>query len=406
MNIIYLAHFAGSPKHGMVHAYYHLATEWLKMGHQVTIVAASFTHPRGSQPNVENQITEQWIDGIRYIWIPTSSYKPEKYMQRAANILQFVSKARFGGLPIEAADIVICSSHHPFAIFPARWLAKKFNARLVFEVRDLWPLSLIELGNISPFHPFIWLMQRAENYSYRVADHVVSVLSNSKSYMVEHGMSAEKFSFIPNGVAIPESYELLPLPEEHSLMLEQKRDNDFWLGFSGRINNAVALHDLIDAISLINNPSVKLFILGNGEKKQSLQTQVKALELKDRVFFLDEVEKSQVASFLNYMDGVYLGLQRQSLFRFGISPTKLNDYMLAAKPVICAIDAPNDPVSESGCGISCQAESSGDIARAIEVIAGMTSAEREEMGQRGYDWLIQNRDYRKLARRFLGDIMA
>lgn len=406
MNIVYLAHFSGSPKHGMVHAYYHLATEWLKMGHKVTIVAASFTHPRGSQPNVEKQITEQWIDGIRYIWIPTSSYKPEKYMQRAANIVQFVGKTRFGGLPIDKADIVICSSHHPFAIFPARWLAKKFNARLVFEVRDLWPLSLIELGNISPFHPFIWLMQRAENYAYRVSDHVVSVLSNSKSYMVEHGMSAEKFSFIPNGVVIPESHELPPLPEEHSLLLEHKRDNDFWLGFSGRINNAVALHDLIDAINLINNPSVKLFILGNGEKKQSLQMLVKTLELKDRVFFLDEVEKSQVASFLNYMDGVYLGLQRQSLFRFGVSPTKLNDYMLAAKPVICAIDAPGDPVSESGCGISCQAESSGDIARAIEVIASMTSAEREEMGQRGYDWLIQNRDYRKLAKRFLGDVMA
>jgi hypothetical protein len=124
MHILYLAHFAGSPEHGMVHAYYYLAQEWLKLGHEVTIAAASYTHPRGSQPEVQNQVTEQWIDGIRYLWVPTSSYKPENHFGRARNIMQFVAKTWFGKLPINNADLVICSSHHPFAIFPARRLEK------------------------------------------------------------------------------------------------------------------------------------------------------------------------------------------------------------------------------------------------------------------------------------------
>jgi glycosyltransferase involved in cell wall biosynthesis len=366
MHILYLAHFAGSPEHGMVHAYYYLAREWLKLGHEVTVVAASYTHPRGSQPEAHNQVTEQWIDGIRYLWVPTCSYKPENHFGRGRNIIQFVTRIWFGRLPIKKADLVICSSHHPFAIFPAHRLAKKFNSRLVFEVRDLWPLSLIELGDISPFNPFIWLMQKAENYAYRKSDHVVSVLSSSKNYMIEHGMAPDKFSFIPNGVAIPENIELPALPAEHQRVLERKDKQAFWLGFAGRINNAVALHHLIEAVSRIKNTNVKLLILGDGEKKPSLQDLVRQKKLEDRIVFLDAVKKSQVATFLSYMDAVYLGLQRQSLFRFGISPTKLNDYMLAAKPVIYAIDAPDDPVAESGCGISCEAENAEDIAKAID----------------------------------------
>lgn len=401
MHILYLAHFAGSPEHGMVHAYYYLAQEWLKLGHEVTIVAASYAHPRATQPDVQKKTTEQWIDGIRYLWVPTSAYKSENHLGRGRNIIQFVARTWFGRLPVKQADLVICSSHHPFAIFPARRLAKKFNARLVFEVRDLWPLSLIELGNISRFNPFIWLMQKAENYAYSKADHVVSVLSGSKAYMMEHGMAPEKFNFIPNGVAIPDNDEFTALPESHQRLLEQKDSKEFWLGFAGRLNNAVALHYLIEAMKRVKNANVKLFILGDGEKKPSLQSIVEKSGLKDKVVFLETVKKSQVASFLHHMDAVYLGLQRQSLFRFGISPTKLNDYMLAAKPVIYAIDAPDDPVVASGCGISCQPENVNDIAKAINMLADKTPTEREAMGRRGHDWLIKNREYSILAAKFL-----
>jgi glycosyltransferase involved in cell wall biosynthesis len=385
----------------MVHAYYYLAQEWLKLGHEVTIVAASFTHPRGSQPEVKNHVTEQWIDGIRYLWVPTCSYKPENYFGRARNIIQFVAKTWFGKLPTKKADLVICSSHHPFAIFPARRLAKRFNARLVFEVRDLWPRSLIELGDISPCNPFIWMMQKAENYAYRNSDHVVSVLSSSKSYMIEHGMAPDKFSFIPNGVSIPENSGLPSLPALYQRVLERKDKQAFWLGFAGRLNNAVALHHLVEAVSRLKNTNVKLFILGDGEKKSSLEDLVRQKKLEHRVVFFDAVKKSQVATFLSYMDAVYLGLQRQSLFRFGISPTKLNDYMLAAKPVIYAIDAPDDPVAESGCGISCEAENAEEIAKAIDELSYMNNQELEVMGQRGQQWLIENRDYAMLAKRFL-----
>lgn len=404
MNIVYLAHFAGSPEHGMVHAYYHLAREWVKSGHQVTIIAASFAHPRQKQPDVSGAITEQWLEGVRYLWLKTPAYKPENYAGRAYNIFSFVLYGWFGKLPIEHADLVICSSHHSFAIFPAQKLAKKFQARLIFEVRDLWPLSLIELGSISPRHPFIWLMQKAENYAYRHADKVVSVLSGSKNYMMQHGMSEDKFCYLPNGVALSDARAEIALPERHQAIIEQFKSNkDLAIGFAGRINVAVGLQYLVEAIREIKNRPVKLFILGDGEKKASLEKLVQTYQLEDKICFLPAVNKSQVNAFLMQMDVVYLGLQKQPLFRFGVSPTKLNDYMYAAKPVIYAIEAPDDLVAESGCGISCRAENSGDIAAAIKQFGAMSQIEREAIGKRGYRWLLENRNYSLLAKKFIDE---
>lgn len=404
MQILYLAQFSGSPEHGMVHAYYYLAREWLRLGHKVTIVAASYAHPRGKQPETKSQVTEQWIDGIRYLWVPTNEYKPENHVGRGKNIIQFVAKTWFGSLPIKYADLVICSSHHPFAIFPARRLAKKFNAKLVFEVRDLWPLSLIELGGISPSNPFIWLMQKAENYAYRNSDHVVSVLSGSKTYMVEHGMAPDKFSFIPNGFPV-NTHVPSPLPREMKHQIEQaKISSDLLIGYAGGINSGNSFKPLLEAVSILKNIKVTVIFLGEGPTKSLLVEYAKELGINDQVIFLGSVKKAAVANFLKFIDVAYVGFNKRDFYRYGVSPTKLNDYMDAGVPVIYAIDAPDDPVAESGCGLSCRAENSDDIAQAIEKLASMSVNELKSMGKRGKSWLLENRDYEKLAKRFLDEV--
>ncbi|HTG81711.1 MAG TPA: glycosyltransferase, partial [Geobacteraceae bacterium] len=113
------------------------------------------------------------------------------------------------------------------------------------------------------------------------------------------------------------------------------------------------------------------------------------------------VSKSSIPALLAAMDALYIGLQRQPLFRFGISPNKLMDYMMAGKPVINAIEAGNDPVAESGCGISVCSENSDAIAEAIQELMGMNEAEREVMGMRGKEYVLKHHDYRVLARKFV-----
>ena len=403
MDIVFMAHYAGSPQHGMVYGHYYLAREWVRMGHKVTIIAAGFAHTRHRQPDLQSEpITFENVDGIDYLWIRVPKYRAADRLGRVRNILGFVAQTWLRRLPLFRADMVICSSHYPFAIHPARSLAKRLGAKLVFEVRDLWPLTLIELGGARTSHPFIRAMQWSEDYAYRTADSVVSVLENARDYMIAHGMRPNKFSFVPNGVDLSESAFSEPLSETHVAVLDRLRaEHSFLVGYAGRVGLANALQSLVGAAALCDGNDLHVVILGDGSHVVELRSQAERLGIADRVTFLGSVPKYQVNEFLQRMDVLYLGLQSQPLFRFGVSPTKLNDYMLAAKPIICAIDVLGETISEIGAGIGCAAEDISAIKNAIIALRRLNSEERREMGRRGYEWILANRDYRVLAERFL-----
>ncbi|HNU17796.1 MAG TPA: glycosyltransferase family 4 protein [Saprospiraceae bacterium] len=407
MNIIFFAHFAGSPKHGMVYGHYYLAQEWIKMGHTVTIVAASYAHTRFAQPEQTGHLATEDLDGIRYVWIPVPAYDPKSGLGRARNILTFSFRCRFGKLPVEKAGLVICSSHHPFPIYASRRYSRKYNARLVFEVRDLWPLTLIELGGLSRLNPFIALMQRAEDYAYKHAGFVVSVLPKARDYMISRGLEPGKFVYIPNGANLTAPIQTQSLPDSHIQQLEKLRsEGKFILGYAGKIGLSNALHTLLEALTLCRDTQIAVALLGSGAFVEDLKIQASQLGLSERIVFLEPVSKDQVPDFLSRIDASYIGVQKSPLFRFGMSPTKLNDFMLAGKPLIYAIDAPDNVVEESGAGLSCDAEHPEQLCQAMLMLKNLSRERRDEMGARGRSWVIANRDYRMLAQRFLDAVMA
>jgi glycosyltransferase involved in cell wall biosynthesis len=402
MQIVVIAHFAGSPRHGMVFGHYYLAREWVRLGHSVTIVAAGFAHTRNRQPECSGAFTEEWINGIRYVWVRAPSYDSAGRLGRVLNLLAFAWQTWWMRSPAENADLVVLSSHHPLPVVGALRLARRHGARLVFEVRDLWPLTLIELGGASRANPLIALMQWCEDEAYRRSDAVVSVLPAARDYMISRGMPREHFHFIPNGVDPADLQHVEPLPDGHQRQLAERRaSGEFLVGYAGRVGLANALEPVVDAMVLPGGRRMRFFVLGGGSHAAALRDRAVRLGVADRLIFLPPVPKAQVSAFLAGMDATYIGLQQQPLFRFGVSPTKLNDYLLAAKPVIYAVDAPDDVVAESGGGISCPDGTAAAIADALGRLQAMSDQARMEMGKRGREWVIRERAYPVLARRFL-----
>lgn len=407
MKIVILAQYAGSPQLGMVYGHYYLAREWVRYGHDVTIVAASFGHSRTKQPNVGRRGAIEYIDGIRYRWIRTSSYSAASNLGRVWNIAQYSIKCLLGIAAAEPPDLVVCSSHHPFAIYAARRMAQRHGAALVFEVRDLWPLTLVELGGISPRHPFVRLMQGAEDYAYRHADAVVSVLPGAKEYMISRGMEPEKFLFIPNGADLSNAVRPESMPRAHAEALERlRKPGRFIIGYAGSLNRANVLHTLIEAVALRRDSGVAVAILGRGPAETELRELARTLHVDSNVLLLDAVPKAQVMDFLGRIDAAYVGLQHKEFYRFGVSLTKFNDYMLANRPIIAAMDAPGNLVLESGAGVTCQPERPQELFRAIESLRALGPDERLRMGAAGRTWIEQHRDYRVLARDFLGGVSS
>ncbi len=301
-------------------------------------------------------------------------------------------------------DIVIASSTYPLDIYPAYRIAKLSGAKLVFEVHDLWPLSLIELGNMSKLNPVIILFQLAENFAYRNADKVVSILPNTLEYMKKHGLQADKFVYVPNGISEEDwsgKRELSVINK--GKINELKKQHKFLIAYAGAHGVANALDSFIKAAGYIRDFPIHLLLIGKGPEKNKL---IEIAESKNfnNITFLDSIPKNEIPELLSMMDALYIGLQNQPIFRFGISPNKLLDYMMAGKPIIQAINAGNDLVTEAGCGITVEPENSKSIANAMIRLYKMPPEERQDMGNAGHYFVVQNHEYKVLAEKFLSAV--
>ena len=408
MNILLINHYAGSPELGMEFRPYYLAKKWTEQGHHVTIITSSYSHYRKNNPEIKKNFYEQEIDGIKYLWIKTNKYKANG-LGRFINIFAFILKIFFNHkkiLKTYKPDIIIASSTYPFDNYVAHKMAKKSKIPFIYEVHDLWPLSPIELGGMSPKHPFILLTQAAENFAYRHCDATVSILPLTKEYMVSHGLSPEKWFYVPNGICLDEIKQNEEIPQQHKQILEKlKKEGKTIVGYTGNHGIPNALDTIIEAAKKTQNSNITFVLAGSGTEKASLIKQVEKLNLKN-VIFLDPVKKTQVQSLLSYFDILYVGLKSQPLFRFGVSPNKIFDYMYAAKPVIMAIKAGNDIIKEAGCGITIEPESPNEINKAIEKIMALSQEERDKMGQNGRRYVLENHTYEILSQQFTNIITS
>ncbi len=404
LNILLINHYAGSCRDGMEYRPYYLAREWVRAGHIVRILAASFSHVRTHQPELKRTRHDETIDGIDYTWFRTPGYQgngASRVVNMAAFIRRLWSDSR-GLADAFRPDWVIASSTYPMDIWPAARIARRAGSKLVFEVHDLWPLSPMELGGMPCWHPFIMMVQAAENYAYRHADAVVSMLPKTEGHMREHGLASGKFSYVPNGVDVAE-WEAGGggVPEEVAGQLAAFRTQfPFLVGYAGAHGLANALQAFIRAAVHSKNEGIGYCLIGQGPEKTALRRLAEA-EGADNVLFLEPVPKGSIPRLLSRLDAFYIGLQRQPLFRFGVSPNKLMDYMMAAKPVVYAVEAGNNIVAESGCGISIAPEEPTAIAGAVRRLMRMSNGERQRMGRRGRVYVLAHHTYPVLARRFL-----
>ena len=404
MNILYINHYAGGPKYGMEYRLYYLAREWVRAGHTVTIVAASYSHLHSRQPATTSAFTVEVIEDIRFVWCQTPAYSGNG-LGRVLNIVSFLRRLGQSSEWLQdKPEMVIASSTYPADIWPARRLADRHGAKLVWEVHDLWPLSPMELGGMSKFHPFILWMQFAENVACRSADAVVSLLPFAGSHLIEHGMDPSKFFYVPNGVDPQEWVEgcdQAELPAMHSEALVRAREAKHLLvGYAGSHGVANALDSLLDSAALMRDAPVTWLLIGGGPEKARLVQRVRSENLVN-VIMLDPVPKVLIPAILKSMDVLYVGHQRVPLYRFGISPNKIMDYMMSARPIICAIDAANDLVQEAGCGMTILPENPTELAKAVERMRLLSLAERDRMGMAGRSYVEKNHLYPFLANSFL-----
>ncbi len=379
----------------MEYRHYYLAKNLLALGYEVTLVSGSYSHLFSTPPKVDQNFTKENIDGIEYIWVKIPKYQSSKSLGRIWNMIVFAWKLNFIK-EIESSHIIV-SSPSPFPVKIGKKLAKKFHTKFLFEVRDIWPLTLVELSNIKSVHPMIKIMEHYEKFAYRNADKVISLLPAAKEYFADKGMPGNRFVYLPNGIEI-EQEASAALPQD--IVKKIPRDK-FIVAYAGTVGIANNLEYLVDAAyNLKDEQKIHFIILGQGGEKKKLVDKAKYLELKN-ITFIDSIKKELVQNFLKNIDVAFISLLPEKLFRFGVSPNKVFEYMYAKKPILWAIEAGNNLVEEAKCGISVPLNDIVSLRKSILRLKKLSEDAREELGQNGYNFVIAHHSYSMLAKKLV-----
>jgi glycosyltransferase involved in cell wall biosynthesis len=390
-NVWVINQFAGTPTSGWGERHFYLSEYWLQQ-HSVHIISGSFNHMFSTLPHAPNRYNFESIDNRKFCWVKVPKYKPES-IGRFWSMIVFSWRTFF--LPVSKIGkptVIIVSSMPIFPIITGFLLKKKFNAkRLIFEIRDLWPLTAIQLGGIHENHPFIRLMYLIEKLGYRKSDYIVSLLPNADKYINRISKMPEKFRYIPNGL----SEEVLRSEPLNTQVFNLIPKGKFIIGYTGTIGLANALEYFVDAAKLLSSrEEIHFFIVGDGYLKEAL---IRSSSGYKNITFINKIPKNQVQSLLKYFDACFVGRNGSSLFEYGVSANKYFDYMLAGKPILDSNNFIRDPVELSGCGIIVRPDSSEAIADGVLELYNMPKKDLESMGLRGKNYVREFHDIKHLS---------
>ncbi|ODS23378.1 hypothetical protein AB835_09155 [Candidatus Endobugula sertula] len=405
-NLWILNHYSGNLRNGMEYRHFFLAKHLRRLGHRVSIVASTYSHLFSMPPSTTRLVEHEEIDGVEFVWLKVPRYE-NNGVKRLINMLSYSCSAQFFNLQkyIGRPDAILGSSPHPFCLLNTLQLAKRFNVPSVAEIRDLWPLMLVELGSIKPNHPLCKVFQSIENKAFREANRIISLWHTADRYMLNHGVSAERYRYLPNGIELEDKI----YKGQHPLLdavVQQKAAGRFVAGYGGSHGHANPLQQVIDGCHILQQESVDdiaFFMVGDGPDKADAVTKAKQLGLKNMYWF-DSVPKDVIMAFYQELNCTFIGLKDLPLFKYGPTPNKLMDYLAASKPIIYAIRSSFNPVREHKLGLSIEPDDGQILAQALKQMRDISPDERLLMGQRARDFAEKEHSYKALSKR-LDDII-
>lgn len=374
-----------------------------KLGYNVTIFAAGFNYQKREELKClrGEDFRVEVVNGVRFVWLRTCPYTKNNW-KRMVNMLSYtwrclrIYKTLIAGGQVEKPDTIIGSAVHLFAVWAAYIISKKLKANFVMEVRDLWPLTMVEFRKGLKYHPMVIFFGMLDRFLAKRAKKIISVLPGAYEYYKRYNIPKEKVVWIPNGVETS-LYQVDNIPT-----LELSREKPFKVMYTGTFGMEANLQTLLLAAKAVKEKGLPIFfeIVGSGEKQNELVELKNSLELANVEFF-KPVGKDKIPALLASADVVWIGSRKlKNLYKYGFSFNKLFEYLAAGKPIVFSIDSEYNPVKESGAGLTVPPGDAGALAEAIIQLYGMPKEQRLEMGKKGIAYAKEVHEMERLAVQF------
>ena len=363
------------------------------MGHKC-LIFTSDSSEYSDVPNLEKRYEEQVIDGMSLWWVRTTKYTGAQSLWRIVSWVHF--EWRLFCMPkkdLPVPNAIIISSLSILTIINGFLMRRRFRCKLIFEIRDIWPLTLIEEGGFSRFNPFILFVGWIERLGYKYADIVVGTMPNLEAHVSKVLGFRKQVPCVPMGLDTEQIHDNLPLPsgfkEKYSL------DKNFVVAYAGGIGVSNALETFfLCAESLADKSDIQFVLVGEGYLKAGYQERFKHLT---NLTFVPKVPRKMVQSVLRECDLLYFATPASRVWKYGQSLNKVIDYMLSGRPIIGSYSGYPSMINEANCGSYVGTADVSALRKEILRYSKLPQSELDAIGTAGRNWLLENRDYNSLA---------
>ncbi len=377
--------------------------EWVRQGHEVTVITSVPNFPDGKvfQGYRNRLLQEEILDGIRVLRVWTFVAPNQGTVVRILDYLSFMMSSFMGAQLVSNVDVVIGTSPQFFTAWAAFAVSLTHRAPFVFELRDLWPDSIVAVGAMRP-GVLIRMLEKVELFLYRKACFVAALTPAFKENLMGRGIDGKKIEVFPNAVEL-DFFKPGPKPAWLEEMLGAK--GKLVVSYIGTVGMAHAVHRILEVAQLLEGEDRLFFmILGGGAEWARIKTLAEEKRLKN-LKVLSSVSKHQVLDYYRLTDIFLVTLRDKPLFRTVI-PSKIFEAMAVELPIVCSVDGQcRQIVEQSGAGLCVQPENIDEMVGAILQLAESKQL-RLEMGKRGREFVEQNYDRRVIAERFLKALEA
>lgn len=401
-NIWYISKYSNISVFGANTRQASFCREFAKAGHNVRLITSNSSHLYSTLPEFESRYKNMKNDGYKVTWVNTLKYNKATSIKRILSwiVFEFFVLTMLFRDKYEKPDVVIASSLSILSVFSGCFYKRFYKAKFIFEVRDIWPQTLIDLKGYSHIHPLIWFLSKVENLGYTYSDSIVGTMPGLKNHVESKVGLGNKVVSIPQGVDLDfytENQKYLSAEYIETYLPKNK----FIVTYTGTMGDANALEYIIKAAKILQSEqetSIHFLLVGDGYLKEQL---IKQASGSINITFTPAIKKEQVQHLLSLSNILIASVKNEKLYKYGISLNKFVDYMYARKPIVCMFSGYPSLINEAQCGEFTPAEDEGSFVVAIKKYQRMSGFELNKIGENGYRFLVEQREFSTLGSKFM-----
>lgn len=404
INLWIFQHYATPPDTVSGTRHFNFAKKLINFGYDVTIFAAGFNHStlREERLSSNELFRIENIQGVRFVWIKTPKYAGNGWRRMLNMVFYAIRCLLYASQLKQPPRIIFASNPHLFAGLAGYLLSKKYNARFIFEVRDLWPQVFVDIGTFSHRHPLVLALTALEKFIYNQAEIIIVLMKKATRYIESCNIDPRKIVYLPHAIEVT-SFEnaMNNLPSSLNSLYDIKNKGKFIVGYLGAHGIADSLNTILDCgleLEKRSRQDIHFAMIGHGSEKRRLEERAFELGLRN-ISFHQAIPKNSVPSVIKLFDLAIVIKKDSPLYKYGTSFIKTFDYMASGVPILWAVNAPDCPVTEAGCGIAVPADAPEKMANAIIYLKEMEEETRNKMGRNGIEYVRKNHDNKALVER-------